>query len=106
MQAITRLTVALAVALTDAVPTAASNPPSVMKLPSTDRLRWAAVTAVPLSVIWRFRPNGAVGNAIVWTGLDPAQGWNSSRNTGVAALVSGAVPSPTRTTTTFPGVNP
>src|SRR5690349_17580251 len=59
--------------------------------------------AVPELVHCRLAPLAAVGSATVLTSAPP--GVYSSRKAAVLALVNAAVPSPTRTTTTLPGVN-
>src|SRR5262249_28303813 len=90
----TRLIAAHAELVMPAVPGAASYPVASRYRPSLERVSRPSDVALPLAVSRRFAPDALVGSGIDWTSV-PAVVY-SSRNTGVAAAPSAAVPSPTR----------
>jgi len=71
--------------------------------PFTDKVRNPSDVAVPDRVSARFGPDAVVGSGMVWRSV-PLNVY-SSRNAGVEAPVSEALPSPTLTTIRLPGVN-
>jgi hypothetical protein len=99
----TRFVAADVVAATLAVPTSASYPVNVKKLPSGDRMRRPSDVDDPAVVSLRFAPLTAVGIKTDCT-ADPLA-VNSSRKTGAAAADKALTPSPARYTTKLPGVN-
>ena len=103
-RATTRFVAAVGVDATAAVPRSASNPARLRYRPSADSARAPSEVAVPLRVSRRFAPTADVGRAIDCTSVP--DGVYSSRNTAVAPLLSAELPSPTRTTTMSPDVNP
>jgi hypothetical protein len=68
-----------------------------------ESVRNASLVATPEFVRRLLAPLAAVGSGSVWTSVP--EGVYSSRKTAVAALESGAVPSPTRTTARLPPVS-
>jgi hypothetical protein len=91
---ITRATWLLGVATTLAVPTSASDPVRVRTEQSADKFSKPSLVEVPAAVRRALGPFTAVGIGIVASEVPVPS--KTSRKTGVAALVSGPEPSPTR----------